>query len=144
MRKQLLSALAPLGICLVVHSAKADTVVARHPSRAPHPDNVFTRMFPDLPSFAPQTGTARAPMQRMGARNDLIDAADKLTDPVQSILNPSVFSPNNPDNPDMIPGMTCAAASARRGASSTGRPSSISATATRARTSASTPGFRRS
>jgi hypothetical protein len=63
-------------------------------------------MFPGLPSFAPQTGTARAALQRMGARNDLIDAGDKLTDPVQSILNPSVFSPNNPDNPNMTAGMT--------------------------------------
>jgi hypothetical protein len=106
MRKHILSALAPLGVCLVAASAQADTVTARHPARAPHPDNVFTRMYPDLPSFAPQTGTARAAMQRMGARNDLIDAGDKLTDPVQSILNPSVFSPNNPDNPNMTAGMT--------------------------------------
>jgi hypothetical protein len=63
-------------------------------------------MYPDLPSFAPQTGTARAAMQRMGARGDLIDAGDNLTDPIQSILNPAVFSPNNPDNPNMTAGIT--------------------------------------
>lgn len=106
MRKHLLSAFAPLGLCLVAGSVQADTVTARQPARAPHPDNVFTRMYPDLPSFAPQTAGARAAMQRMGARNDLIDAGDNLTDPIQSILNPSVFSPNNPDNPNMTAGMT--------------------------------------
>jgi hypothetical protein len=106
MRKHLISALAPLGLCLAVNSAYADTVVARHPARAAHPDNVFTRMYPDLPSFAPQTGTARAAMQRMGARGDIYDALDNLSDPIQSILNPAVFSPNNPDNPNMTAGMT--------------------------------------
>jgi hypothetical protein len=106
MRKQLISALAPLGLCLAVNSAIADTVVARQPARAAHPDNVFTRMYPDLPSFAPQTGTARAAMQRMGAKDELFDAADNLTDPIQSILNPAVFSPNNPDNPNLTAGMT--------------------------------------
>ena len=106
MRKHLISALAPLGLCLLVNSTEADTVTARQPARAPHPDNVFTRMYPDLPSFAPQTGAARAAMQRMGARNDLIDAGDNLTDPVGSILNPAVFSPHNPDNPNMSAGMT--------------------------------------
>jgi len=106
MRKHVVSALAPLGLCLVVNSTEADTVTARQPARAPHPDNVFTRMYPELPSFAPQTGSARAAMQRMGARNDLIDADDNLTDPIQSIVNPAVFSPNNPDNPEMTAGMT--------------------------------------
>ncbi|MFC5479087.1 peroxidase family protein [Massilia suwonensis] len=106
MRKHLISALAPLGLCLVVNSTEADTVTARQPARAPHPDNVFTRMYPDLPSFAPQTAAARTAMQRMGARNDLIDAGDNLTNPIQSILNPAVFSPHNPDNPNMTAGMT--------------------------------------
>jgi len=45
-------------------------------------------------------------MQRMGAAGDLFDAGDNLTDPIQSILNPAVFSPNNPDNPNMTAGMT--------------------------------------
>jgi len=106
MRKHVISALAPLGLCLVVNSTLADTVTARQPSRAPHPDNVFTRMYPTLPTFAPQTATARTAMQRMGARGDLFDAEDNLTDPVQSVINPAVFSPHNPDNPNMSAGMT--------------------------------------
>ena len=106
MRKHVRSALAPLGLCLVVNSTVADTVTARQPSRAAHPDNVFTRMYPDLHSFAPQTATARAAMQRMGAKGELFDAEDNLTDPVQSILNPAVFSPHNPDNPNLTAGMT--------------------------------------
>ena len=31
---------------------------------------------------------------------------DNLTDPIQSITNPAVFSPNNPDNPNMTAGVT--------------------------------------
>jgi hypothetical protein len=35
-----------------------------------------------------------------------MDALDNMTDPIQSILNPAVFSPNNPDNPNMTAGVT--------------------------------------
>jgi hypothetical protein len=106
MRRHLVAALAPLGFCLFIDAASADTVNARHPSRARHPENVFTRMYPDLPSFAGQTNDARASVQQMAARSGLFDAEDNLSDPVQSILNPAVFSPNNPDNPNMTAGMT--------------------------------------
>ncbi|MGX4643086.1 peroxidase family protein [Massilia sp. SYSU DXS3249] len=106
MNRRILAALAPLGLCLAVDAAVADTVTARQPSRARHPDNVFTRMYPDLPTFAGQTADARAAVQRMGAIGGLFDARDNLSDPVQSILNPAVFSPNNPDNPEMTAGMT--------------------------------------
>ena len=103
MKQQLISSLC---LCLAVQGATADTVVAPRPARAVHPDNVFTRMYPDLPSFAPQTADARRAVQQMGARGGMIDANDNLSDPVQSILNPAVFSPNNPDNPNMSAGMT--------------------------------------
>jgi len=103
MKKQLISSLC---LCLAVEGATADTVVAPRPARAVHPDNVFTRMYPDLPSFAPQTADARRAVQQMAARGGMIDANDNLSDPIQSILNPAVFSPNNPDNPNMSAGMT--------------------------------------
>ncbi|MDB5746279.1 MAG: Myeloperoxidase, thyroid peroxidase, cyclooxygenase catalytic domain [Massilia sp.] len=106
MNRYVLSALAPLGLCLVVDAAQADTVTARHPSRAPHPDNVFTRMYPDLPTFAGQTSQARTAVQQLGALGGIFDARDNLSDPIGSILNPAVFSPNNPDNPNMSAGMT--------------------------------------
>jgi hypothetical protein len=98
--------LAPLGLSLVFDAALADTVTAPHPRFARHPDNVFTRMFPDLPSFAQQSDNARRAVQLMAARHGMIDADDNLTDPIQSITNPGVFSPNNPDNPAMTAGMT--------------------------------------
>ena len=73
----------------------------------PHaPENSFTRMFPDLPSFAKPTDEAREQAKKLGEKGGLIDALDLLTDPIQSILNPGVFSPNNPDNPNMTAGVT--------------------------------------
>ena len=106
MNKHALSIFAPLGLCLAIDAAAADTVEARYPRFARHPDNVFTRMFPDLPGFAQQTGNARQAVQQMGRRHGILDADDNLTDPVQSIVNPAVFSPHNPDNPAMTAGMT--------------------------------------
>lgn len=47
------------------------------------------------------------PLQPRTYRNETtIDALDLLTDPVQSIVNPGVHSPNNPDNPNMTAGVT--------------------------------------
>ena len=70
------------------------------------PDNTFIRMFPDLPPFARPTDEARDLAKKLGEKGGLIDALDNLTDPIQSIINPSVFSPNNPDNPNMTAGVT--------------------------------------
>ena len=73
----------------------------------PHtPDNSFTRMFPDLPPFAKRTDAIRAQAKKLGEKGGIIDALDNLTDPVQSITNPAVFSPHNPDNPNMTAGVT--------------------------------------
>lgn len=68
--------------------------------------NTFSRMFRNLPSFAPQTDPVRQAMQRLGQVGGLLDAVDVLTDPIQSITNPAVFSPNNGDNAAMTAGMT--------------------------------------
>jgi hypothetical protein len=70
------------------------------------PDNSFTRMFPDLPPFAKPTDAIRAQAQKLGEKGGLIDAVDNLTDPIKSITEPSIFSPNNPDNPNMTAGVT--------------------------------------
>jgi hypothetical protein len=97
-----------LGLMLsfIVNAASGQTVVTPFPAVPPDPDNVFTRMFPDLPPFAEQTDTARRAMQLLGARDGLLNAQDKLTDPVLSITTPAVFSPHNPDNPNMTAGVT--------------------------------------
>jgi hypothetical protein len=70
------------------------------------PNNTFTRMFPDLPPYAPPTDEARTQAKKLGEKGGVIDAVDNLTDPIQSITNPAVFSPNNPDNPNMTAGVT--------------------------------------
>ncbi len=69
-------------------------------------ENTFIRMFPGLNPFAPASHEAREQAKRLGAQGGPIDAMDLLTDPIQSILNPAVHSPNNPDNPTMTAGMT--------------------------------------
>jgi hypothetical protein len=63
-------------------------------------------MFPELPPFAPPTDAVREQAKKLGEKGGPIDALDTLTDPIQSITNPAVFSPNNPDNPNMTAGVT--------------------------------------
>ncbi|MGE3154108.1 MAG: heme peroxidase family protein [Nitrospiraceae bacterium] len=74
--------------------------------RPTQPDDTFTRMFPGLSAFASASDEMRDKVKKLGEKGGLIDAADNLTDPVQSITNPTVFSPNNPDNPNMTAGVT--------------------------------------
>lgn len=68
--------------------------------------NTYIRMFPNLPPFAPQTDETRSAVAEIGIVSGLMDAADDLTDPLQSILDQPTFSPNNLDNVDMTAGMT--------------------------------------
>lgn len=74
-----------------------------HPGSA---QTSFTRMFPELPPFAEATDRMRETAKDLGQVGGAIDAQDNLTDPVQSVINPAVFSPNNPDNPTMTAGVT--------------------------------------
>ncbi|OQW37611.1 MAG: hypothetical protein A4E19_13110 [Nitrospira sp. SG-bin1] len=76
------------------------------PTRSRFPDDVFSRMFPGLPPYAPPTDEAREQAKRLGAKGGIIDALDLLTDPIQSIIDPGAHSPNNPDNPSMTAGVT--------------------------------------
>jgi hypothetical protein len=66
----------------------------------------FTRMFPLLPPFALQTDENREQAKRLGEIGGPLDALDNLSDPIQSIVNQPVFSPNNPDNSSMTAGVT--------------------------------------
>jgi hypothetical protein len=95
-----------LGCSTVLQGALAQTVVTPFPASPPNPNNMFMRMFPDLPSFAEQTDSARRAVQSLGTSDGMLNADDNLTDPIQSILNPAVFSPHNPDNPNMTAGVT--------------------------------------
>lgn len=66
----------------------------------------FTRMFPDLPPFAEATDSMRDKVKELGRAGGILDAQDNLSDPIQSVVNPGVFSPLNPDNPTMTAGVT--------------------------------------
>lgn len=91
---------AALALLPVVASAQERTRDSRSS------ENTFIRMFPGLNPFAPASDEAREQAKRLGAQGWPIDAMDLHTDPIQSILNPAVHSPNNPDNPTMTAGMT--------------------------------------
>lgn len=92
-------------LAMGVFTASAQTVEVPNvqPSR---PDDIFTRLFPGLPPFAIPSDDLREQMKRFGQKGGVLDANDLSTDPVASILNPQVFSPQNPDNPRMTAGMT--------------------------------------
>ena len=98
--------LLPVIAALACMPALADTVDARFPRQPRSPDNVFTRMFPELPPFAAQSDPVRNAVSLLGAKDGPLDARDNLTDPVQSIVNQPVFSPNNRDNIAMTAGVT--------------------------------------
>jgi len=100
------SALVATGLTFSVQLVLADTVNAKYPENPVKDQNVFTRMFPNLESFAPKTDEARTVAKNIGVPGGLMDAKDNLTDPIQSITNPAIFSPNNFDNPNMTAGVT--------------------------------------
>lgn len=74
-----------------------------HPGSA---QSSFERMFPDLPPFAEPSDELREHLKKLGQQGGLMDAMDNLSDPIQSIINPAVFSPHNPDNPTETAGVT--------------------------------------
>ena len=84
----------------------ADSITLSAPKEPARPDDAFVRMFPGLPPFAPATDEMREKARQLGQKGGLLDANDLLTDPLQSIVNPAVHSPNNPDNPAMTAGVT--------------------------------------
>ena len=96
----------PVLAALACAPALADTVDARFPRQQRHADNMFTRMFPELPPFAAQDDRVRNAVALLGAKDGPLDARDNLSDPIQSIVNQPVFSPNNRDNTAMTAGVT--------------------------------------
>ena len=97
-----LSLLLP-AVSLAADRNTIDLAAPRQPARA---DDSFTRMFPGLPPFAPATDEVRETAKKLGEKDGPLDAKDLMSDPIQSILNPGVFSPNNRDNPNMTAGVT--------------------------------------
>ena len=91
---------------LIIQAAQAETVRSKFPTRANTKSSTFSRMFPTLPPYAQQTDQGRELAAQLGAVGGPMDAADNLTDPLQSIINQPVFSPNNQDNTAMTAGIT--------------------------------------
>ena len=111
-RSRLVSMMVTIAFSCAVHAVENDTALSDVSSRSvgeasgPNPEDTFTRMFPGLPPFAPQTDAVRKAAQKLGEKGGLLDAQDNLTDPIKSITEPGTFSPNNPDNPKMTAGIT--------------------------------------
>jgi hypothetical protein len=97
---------ALLGLTMAHADGKNNLHLPGMKDRPRSQDNSFTRMFPDLPPYAPPTDAARDQAKKLGEKGGLIDALDILTDPIKSITEPETFSPNNPDNPNMTAGVT--------------------------------------
>jgi hypothetical protein len=91
---------------MVVIAQERDALSSRDGARGggSSADNTFTRMFPDLPPFAPQSDELRNALHELGRAGGLMDAFDNLSDPVLSITQPGAFSPSNPDNPSLAEG----------------------------------------
>ncbi len=106
MKKIIVAVASALAVTMYLGVANADTVNAKFPEFAKNKDHVFTHMFKNLPPFAPPSDTYWLGVQAFGAKGGLIDANDNLTDPIQSIVNQPVFSPDNLDNPSMTAGVT--------------------------------------
>ena len=85
--------------------SKKNNLTVTRPTLPRYPDDVFGRMFPGLPPFAPQTDEWRDHAKQLGIKGGPLDAGDNLTDPILSITDPT-FSPNNPNNPNMTAGVT--------------------------------------
>lgn len=75
------------------------------PTRPRFQDDVFSRMFPGLPSFAPQTDESREQAKKLGMKEGVLDAKDNLIDPILSITDPNL-SLNNSNNTNMTAGVT--------------------------------------
>jgi hypothetical protein len=66
----------------------------------------FTRLFPELPTFASQSKKVENALRELGKPSGLLDARDQLSaGPVLLITDPSL-SANNPNNPNHTAGTT--------------------------------------
>lgn len=65
----------------------------------------FSRLFPDLPAFAPNTPAVQEALMELGKRGGLMDAGDDTSNP-KTLITDLSKSLNNPDNPGMTAGLT--------------------------------------
>jgi hypothetical protein len=77
----------------------------------PHPEYQtsnanFSRMFPNLPSFAQATQPVKDALLDIGGFGHILDAKDPIGRPPAELITDPAASANNPDNPNMTAGMT--------------------------------------
>ena len=70
------------------------------------PDDVYSRMFPGLPPFAPQTDESREQAKKLGVIGGILDANDTLAKGPVMLITEQELSENNPNNPNMTAGVT--------------------------------------
>ncbi len=66
----------------------------------------FGRLFPSLPSFAPNTTKVRDALIDMGKKGGIMDAKDDLTQDPIDLVAKAEFQTNNPNSPVISAGMT--------------------------------------
>lgn len=86
--------------------SKKNNLSVTRPSLPRFPDDVYSRMFPGLPSFAPQTDESREQAKTLGVIDGILDAKDKLTEGPIRLITEQELSENNPNNPNMTAGVT--------------------------------------
>lgn len=86
--------------------SKKNNLSVTRPSLPRFPDDVYSRMFPGLPSFAPQTDESREQAKTLGGIDGILDAKDKLTEGPIRLITEQELSENNPNNPNMTAGVT--------------------------------------
>jgi hypothetical protein len=74
-------------------------------SSAFNPDR-FTRLFPDLPTFASQSPKVETALKELGEPGGLLDAKDKLSAGPVLLITDLSLSVNNPNNPGHTAGTT--------------------------------------
>jgi hypothetical protein len=88
---------------------------AASPPGAPPNPQLFGRLFPELPPFAPATDAVRAALLEVGMPGGILDARDDLAAGPKALIldlavngNPTPANPygTNPDNPTMTAGST--------------------------------------
>jgi hypothetical protein len=94
--------LGPVAQARSVEEALEQLLRGRHAIR---PDR-FSRLFPNLPPFAPPGAALEAALRELGRKGGLMDAADNLAaGPIELITNPD-NSKTNRDNPNQTAGVT--------------------------------------
>ena len=59
---------------------RRNNLTVTKPTRPRFPDDVFSRMFPGLPPFAPQTDESREQAKNLGVIGGILDAKDTLAE----------------------------------------------------------------